>query len=132
MEVLLVETLEVGESGGEVYGGVLPMQEVGALHQDEAIVALPTHIGTHVGEHHVEGFAILGTQDVGVAHAALQGDGIRGYHGAAVVESMVVVAVVAQGVAHLLAVGPVAREVGKQVGGVLLCLHAECCGEAHR
>jgi hypothetical protein len=45
---------------------------------------------------------------MGIAYAALQRDGVRSYHGLAIVEGAVIVAIITEGIAHLLTMGMVA------------------------
>ena len=101
---------------GEIDGGVLPVDEVGTLQQDHASVACPSQARLHVRHHHVEGLAVLATEDVGVADTLCQGDGVALDDGPSLVQRRVVVAVVAQGVANLLVLGCVAVEIGEEVG----------------
>ena len=69
----------------------------------------------HVGSHHIERLAVLTAQDVRVAHALCQGDGVAGDDGCTMVQRRVVVAVVADGVAYLLVLRGVAVEISEEV-----------------
>ena len=106
----------LGVAGGEVYCGVLPVDEISRLEQHHAAVARPAEAGAHIGGDHIEGLAVLAAQDVGIADALGQGDSVAGDNGGTVVERGVVVAVVADGVADLLVLGGVAVEIGEEIG----------------
>ena len=97
---------------------VLPMDEVGALHQDESVVALPTLVRAHVRHDHIKCFPVPASCDVRVPYAFLQGDGVRGHDRTPLVEGRVVISVVAQGITYLFAVRGIVGEEGEEVTAV--------------
>ena len=109
---------------GEVDGGVLPVDEVAGLHEHEAAVAGPSLGRAHVGVDHIE-HAVGAAQDVGIAHAALQGDGVGLDDGLAAVDGGEVVAVVGEGVVEVLVV--VGGEIDEEIVGVGLALVERDC-----
>ena len=128
VQVFAVESRQVGETGGEVDGRVLPMDEVGALHQDESVIALPTLVRAHVRHDHIKCFPVPSSCDVRVPYAFLQGDGVRGHDRTPLVEGRVVISVVAQGITYLFAVWGIVGEEGEEVTAVRrrlgrLCQH---------
>ena len=118
VQILAVVTLEEGEARGEVDGLVVPMNQVGAFHEDETVVALPAQRGAHVGEHHVEGLAVHAAYEVRITDAPRQGNAVGEDHGLAVVEAAVVEAVVGDGIAYLLSFWGVVGEETEEIGSL--------------
>lgn len=131
MQVFAVESRLVGETCGEVDGRVLPMDEVGALHQDESVVALPTLVRAHVRHDHIKCFPVPASCDVRVPYAFLQGDGVRGHDRTPLVEGRVVIPVIAQCIAHLFAVRGIVGEEGEEVTAVRRRLGRLCLRRYH-
>ena len=132
VQVVAAEALERREARGEVDGRVLPVQQVVALHQYQSVVALPSFRRPHVGHHHVERAPVAAPADVRVAYALLQRYGVRCHHRAPPVERSVVQPVVAQGIAHLLAIRRVVGEECKEIAAVLLVLPGGQCRPGRR
>ena len=96
----------------EVHGRVSPMNEIGGFHHDDASVGIPSFSTAHVGVDHVE-HAVGASQDVRIAHAALQGNGVGSHDSPSVVEGCEIIAVVGDGIVEILVV--VGREIDKEI-----------------
>ena len=106
----------------EIHGGVGPVDEVGGFHQHHSAVRTPAQARLHVGHNHVEGLAVLTAQDVWVANASGEGDGVALDHWHAVVQRSEIITVVTQGVANLLFLWCITREIGEKVTHHFFCL----------
>ena len=135
--VQLVAVENVGPCIGEVDGRTGPVDKVVTLEEHKSVVAAPSVPTAHVGNDHVEGFSVLTTQDVGVAHTLLAGDVGRIDNRLTIVQQSVVVTIVTQSETNLLFFGSIAGEIGKQVAlhlglGTTAKHHRHGCCRGHK
>ena len=89
-------------SGGEVDGGVRPVDQVLRAHQHHTAVTVPSQRALHVGHGHIEP-AILAAQDMRVAQSAHLADAVGSNH-AAIVQRIIRIAIARECIVDVLVV----------------------------
>ena len=93
--------------------GVGPVDQIVGLEHHHGAVGVPAVGRHHVGQNHVERFAVLAAQDVGIAHAARRTDDFGIEHRLAAVECPVRISVHADGIAYGFFTDVIARKISE-------------------
>ena len=102
-------------AGGEIHGGVGPVDEVARAHKHQAAVAVPALRALHISDSHIEP-AIGAAQDMGVAQSTLHRTAVGRNHTLAAIQRGVVITVAREGVVDILVI--VGGEIDKEIRGV--------------